>query len=54
MFDFAKNSFEMTEMEKNDAIELLLKVSCLDPLSIEFCAEPGKIVKELCCLPLVL
>ena len=48
----SENSFEVTEMEENDAIKLFLKASCLDPFSIEFCAKACKIVKELCCLPL--
>ena len=49
-----ENSFEVTEMEEKDAIELLLKSSCLDPFSIEFHAEACKIVKELFCLPLAI
>ena len=47
-----ENSLEVTEMEENDAIELLLKASCLDPSSMEFRAEASRIVKELFCLPL--
>jgi hypothetical protein len=49
-----ENSLEVTEMEENDAIELLLKASCLDPSSMEFQAEASKIVKELFCLPLAI
>ncbi|KIJ97496.1 hypothetical protein K443DRAFT_105574 [Laccaria amethystina LaAM-08-1] len=49
-----ENSLEVTEMEENDAIELLLKASCLDPFSMEFQTEASKIVKELFCLPLAL
>ena len=49
-----ENSFEVTEMEENDAIELLLKASCLDQSSMEFQAEASKIVKELFCLPLAI
>ena len=47
-----ENSLEVTEMEENDAIELLLKASCLDPCSIDFQAEATKIVKELSYHPL--
>ena len=49
-----ENSLELTEMEQNDAIELLLKASYLDPSSREFQAKASKIVKELCCLPLAI
>ena len=49
-----ENSLEVTEMEENDAIELLLKASCLDLSSMEFQAEASKIVKELFCLPLAI
>ena len=48
------NSLEVTEMEEKDALELLLKASCLNPSSIEFQAEAFKIVKELFCLPLAI
>ena len=48
------NSLEVTEMEENDAIELLLKASYLDPSSMEFQAEASKIVKELFFLPLAI
>jgi len=47
-----ENSLEITEMEENDAIELLLKASCLDPFSVELQVEASKIVKELFCFPL--
>ena len=49
-----QNSLEVTEMEENDAIELLLKASHLDPSSMEFQAEASKIVKELSYLPLAI
>jgi hypothetical protein len=49
-----ENSLEVTEMEENDAIELLLKASCLNPSSLEFQSEASKIVKELFCLPLAI
>ena len=48
----SEKSLEVTEMEENDAIELLLRASCLDLSSKEFQAEASKIVKELFCLPL--
>ena len=47
-----ENSFEVTGMEKKDAIELLLKSSCLDTSRIDFQADASKIVQELFCLPL--
>jgi len=49
-----ENSLEVTEMEENDAIELLLGASGLDPCSMEFWAEASKIVKELFYLPLAI
>jgi len=49
-----ENSLEVTEMEENDAIKLLLKASCLDPSAMEFRAEASKIVKKLFCLPLAI
>ena len=49
-----EKSLEITEMEENDAIELLLKASCLDLSSKEFQTEASKIVKELFCLPLAI
>jgi len=49
-----ENSLEVTEMEENDALELLLEASCLNPSSIEFQAEASKIVKQLFCLPLAI
>ena len=49
-----ENFLEVTEMEENDAIELLLKASCLYPSSMEFQAEASKIVKELSYLPLAI
>jgi hypothetical protein len=49
-----ENSLEVTEMEENDAIELLLKASCLDPCSMELQTEASKIVKELSYLPLAI
>jgi len=47
-----ENSPEVTEMEENEAILLLLKASCLSSSSIDLRAEASKIVKELFCLPL--
>ena len=49
-----ENSLEVTEMEENDAIELLLKASCLDSSSMKFQAEASKIVRELFCFPLAI
>jgi tetratricopeptide (TPR) repeat protein len=49
-----ENSLEVSEMEENDAIELLLKASYLDPSLMEFQAEASKIVKELFWLPLAI
>jgi hypothetical protein len=46
------NSLEVIEMEENEAIELLLKASYLDPSSMEFQTEASRIVKELFCFPL--
>ena len=49
-----ENSLEVTEMEEDDAIGLLLKASCLDPCSMEFQTVASKIVKELSYLPLAI
>ena len=49
-----ESSLEVTEMEENDAIELLLRASCLDLSSQQFQTEAAKIVKELFCLPLAI
>ena len=49
-----ENSLEVTEMKETDAIELLLKSSCLDPLRIDCCGDASKIVKELFCVPLAI
>ncbi|KIK00831.1 hypothetical protein K443DRAFT_664318 [Laccaria amethystina LaAM-08-1] len=49
-----ENSFEVTEMEENDAIALLLKASCLNPSRVDVQTEALKIVKELFCLPLAI
>ena len=49
--DSPVNSLEVTEMEKNGGIELLLKASFLNPPSMRFQTKASKIVKELCCLP---
>ena len=49
-----ENFLEVTEMEENKALELLLKASCLNPSSIEFQAEASKIVRELFYLPLAI
>ena len=47
-----ENSLEVTEMEEIDAIELLIKASCLDSCTMELQAEASKIVEELSYLPL--
>ena len=49
-----ENSLEVMEMEENDAIELLLKASCLNPSRVDLKVEASKIVKELFCLPLAI
>ena len=49
-----ENSLEVTEMEENDAIELLLKSSFLDPSRIDFQADALEIVRELFCVPLAI
>ena len=49
-----ENSLELTEMKENDAIELLLKSSCLDPSRMDFQADALEIVKELFCVPLAI
>ena len=49
-----ENSLEVTEMEENDAIELLLKASYLYPSLMKLKTEASKIVKELFCLPLAI
>ena len=49
-----ESSLEVTEMQQDDAIELLLKASYLGPSSMEFQAKASEIVKELCCLPLAI
>ena len=49
-----ENSLEVTEMKENDAIELLLKSSCLDPSRMDFQADALEIVKELFCVPLAI
>ena len=50
----SENSLEVCEMEKDDAIKLLLKACCLDLSSLELQAEASKIVKELFYLPLAI
>ena len=47
-----ESSLEVTEMEENEAVILLLKASCLSSSSISLKAKASNIVKELCCLPL--
>ena len=47
-----ENSLEVTEMEENDGIELLLRACYLDPCSMEFQTEASQIAKELSYLPL--
>ena len=49
-----ENSLEVMEMEETDAIELLLKASCLNPSRVDLQVEASKIVKELFCLPLAI
>ncbi|KIK05390.1 hypothetical protein K443DRAFT_91450, partial [Laccaria amethystina LaAM-08-1] len=49
-----KDSLKVTGMKENDAMELLLKASCLNPYSMEFRAEASKIVKVLSYLPLAI
>jgi hypothetical protein len=49
-----ENSLEVTEMDENDAVELLLRASVLDPCLMELQAEASKIVKELSYLPLAI
>jgi tetratricopeptide (TPR) repeat protein len=49
-----ENSLEVTEMEENDAVALLLKACCLDPSGVGLQTEALKIVKELFCLPLAI
>ena len=49
-----ENSLEVTEMEENNAIELLLKASYLDLSSMEFQAEASKIVTNLFFFPLAI
>ena len=48
-----ENKIEIKEMEEADAIALLLKASCLDPLP-EHLEVSKKIVTELCCIPLAI
>jgi tetratricopeptide (TPR) repeat protein len=50
----AENSLEVTEMEEKDAIELLLKSSCLESSTSDVQVEASKIVKELFCFPLAI
>ena len=49
-----ENSLEVAEMQEDDAIDLLLGASCLDPCSMELQAEASKIVEELSYLPLAI
>ena len=49
-----ENSLEVTEMKENDAIELLLKSSCLDPSWIDFQVDASEIVRELFFVPLAI
>ena len=48
-----ENRIEIEEMEEADAITLLLKASCLDPLP-QHLEVSKKIVTELCCIPLAI
>jgi hypothetical protein len=54
MLTSPENSLEVIEMEESNAIELLLKASCLDLSSMECQAEASEIVKELFYLPLAI
>ena len=45
-----KNSLEVKEMEKDDAISSLLKAACLDESQEDLQAEASKIVNELFCI----
>jgi len=47
-----ENSIEINEMEESDAITLLLKSSCLDPLATEHLPVAKEIVAELGYIPL--
>jgi len=49
-----ESSLEIKEMEKNDAISLLLKEACLDESQEDLQAEAAKIVNELFCIPLAI
>ena len=50
-----ENRIEIKEMEEADAITLLLKASCLDPLAYpEHLEVSKKIVNELCYVPLAI
>ena len=49
-----KNSFEVTEMEESNAIELLLNSSCLESSTLDVHIQASKIVKELFCFPLAI
>ena len=48
-----ENRIEIKEMEEADAITLLLRASCLDPLP-EHLVDAKKIVTELYCIPLAI
>jgi len=49
-----ENSYEVEEMEEDDAILLLLKAACLDTSRTELKTEASKIVKELFHIPLAI
>jgi len=49
-----ENSYEVEEMEEDDAILLLLKAACLDTSRSELKAEASEIVKELVYMPLAI
>ena len=49
-----KNSYEVKEMEEDDAILLLLKAACLDTSKSGLKAEASRIVKELVYMPLAI
>ena len=48
----SESSYEVGEMEEDDAILLLIKAACLDTSSSELKTEASKIVKELFNMPL--
>ena len=49
-----ENSLEVAEMEERDAIDLLLKASCLESCTLSVQIQASNIVKELFCFPLAI